>query len=89
MRMRMSISKHAEMLELLLDLRCFYIVSLLSCIGRPPGTSGGCMRPSRVIVARGTSFEDLRLRVQRGIQETAGGPKSSREGVALRGSLRG
>ena len=33
------------------------------------------MRPSREMVARGAIFEDLRLRVQRGIQETAGGAK--------------
>ena len=35
------------------------------------------MRPSREIVARGAIFEDLRLRVQRGIQETAGEPKNA------------
>ena len=37
------------------------------------------MRPSREIVARGVIFEDLRLRVQRGIQETAGSQKTPPE----------
>ena len=35
------------------------------------------MRPSREIVARGAILEDLRLLVRRGIQETAGEPKSA------------
>ena len=35
------------------------------------------MTPSREIVACGAIFEDLRLRGQRGIQETAGGPKNA------------